>query len=272
MFLSLPEIENAVRSLVHEGQAADYELAEKRDLLTPGTIIEGCYRVKESVEPCENHRFCTVTQVRGGGVCPSCGQERGETESRSCQSCGARLKGRLFQMEVLPEPLDPELIQKLLEILHPGIAQIYEIFSLGCGVYLISEHLRGVPVDCVRGGLTGQQIQTIGICLAQTVGFLHDHGIYHMNLQPHNVKLVDGHPRLMSLSASRLKNHEWGNGVDRYARTDCRELLETLEKAAAECGYQDEGNTLVRLLVALEEMIGRDDLSLLDIQQALGTL
>ena len=66
-------------------------------------------------------------------------------------------------MEVLPEPLDPELIQKLLEISHTGIAQIYEIFCLGCEIYLISEHLRGVPVDCARGGLTGRQIQTIGI-------------------------------------------------------------------------------------------------------------
>jgi serine/threonine protein kinase len=272
MLLSLPEIENAARSLVCEEPAAAYELSEKRDLLTPGTIIEGCYRVEESVEPCENNRFCTVTRVRGGGVCPSCGQERGETGSRSCQNCGARLKGRLFQMEVLPEPLDPEFIQKLLEISHPDIAQIYEILSFGCEIYVISEHLRGVPVDCVRGGLTGRQIQTIGICLTHTVGFLHDHGIYHMDLQPYNVKLVDGHPRLRSLSASRLENHAGGHGVDRYARTDYGELLETLEKVTAECGYQHEGNTLVRLLVALEEMIGRDDLSLLDIQQALGTL
>lgn len=240
--------------------------------MAAGTIINGCYQIVGSVEHDGTRCLCTVTPVRGGGICHLCHLKGEETRSLFCNHCEARLKGKIFQMEAFPGKIDPGLIQKLLGISDPGIGLIYDTFSIASNTYVVSEYTEGVRLDLLEEGLTAGQIRRVGACLTQTVEFLHAQGIYRMNLQPLNLKLVGDRPRLISLSACRLKSNLPRKDHERVDREDLRGLLETLEKLAAEYLDEDQDDMLCRLLVALEEMIGKEELSARDIQETLAFL
>jgi serine/threonine protein kinase len=109
-----------------------------------------------------------------------------------------------------------------------------------------------------------------GICLAKTVEFLHRQGISHVNVEPSNLKLVNDRPRLMSLGTSALRGDLSREDLEWVDREDFRRVLETLEKLAAEYVDEHEDDMLCRLLFVLEEMIGRNELSAIDILEALG--
>ena len=271
MIFSFQQIQSTMSSLVHEG-CVGWKPGKRGDSMAAGTIINGCYRIVKPVEQDEVRGLCTVTPVRGGGICHLCHLKGEETESLFCNHSGARLRGKTFQMEVFPGQIDPGLIQKLLGISHPGIAQIYDSFSIGSDTYVVSESIEGVRLDRLEGGLTAGQIRRVGAWLTETVEFLHAQRIYRMNLQPLNLKLVGARPRLISLSACRLKSNLPRKDHERVDRQDFRRLLETLEKLAAEYLDEDQDDMLCRLLVALEEMIGKEALSARDIQETLALL
>lgn len=271
MFFPFRQTESTVNSLVHEGPLG-WKPGRRGDCLPTGTILNGCYRIEEPLDRDGTRRLYAVSPVRGDGPCHFCGLKIGETHNPLCPHCGAELGGKIFQMEVFPGQMDPGLIRKLLKTSHPGVVQTYDTFSVGSNTHLVSEYIRGATLDRLEGILTAQQIRMAGICLTQTVEFLHGQGICHMSLQPRNLKLVGDSPRLISLSACRLKSNLPEKCLDRCDREDFGELLETLEKLAAEYIDQSQGDMLCRLLLALEEMIGRDDLSAGKIREALALL
>jgi len=271
MIFSFQQIQTTISSLVHEGYVG-WKPGKRGDSMAAGTIINGCYQIVESVEQDGTRDLYSITPVQDGGICPLCHLKGEETKSLFCSHCGARLRGKIFQMEAFPGQIDPELIQKLLGIFHPGIAQIYDSFSIGSNTYVVSESIEGVRLDRLEGGLTAGQIRRFGDCLTQTVEFLHAQGIYRMNIQPLNLKLVGDRPRFISLSACRLKSNLPRKEHERVDRQDFRRLLETLEKLAAEYLDEDQDDMLCRLLVALEEMIGKEALSARNIQEGLNLM
>lgn len=271
MYFPFQQIDSTMHFLADEA-ATGWKLGKRGGCLAPGTIISGRYRIEEILDWDGTRGLYAVTRVHCEGVCHFCGLKIEETHSPFCPHCGARLRGNIFQMEVFLGPIELKMIRRLLEISHPGIAQIYDAFSTGSLTYVVSEYTSGVTLDRLEGMLTAQQIRTLGICLAQIVGFLHSQGIYRVNLQPGNLKMKGRSPRLISLSTCRLKGSMAEKDLDRCDREDFRGLLETLEKLAAEYVNQDQDEMLCRLLVALEEMIGRDKLSAGEIQEELALL
>ncbi len=271
MFSPFQQIQGTMKFLVHEGLAG--KKPEKRgDPLAPGTVIDGRYRIEECLGGDGTQRLYAVNHVRNEGVCPFCRLKLKETQGCFCNHCGAAVRERMFQMEALRGPIDPQLILRLLGVSHPGIAQIFDILSEESTVYLFSQYFHGVTLDRLEGMLTAEQIRRAGICLIETVEYLHAQGLCRMNLRPSNLKLVDNRPRLLSLSACRLKSDLPGKELDWVDREDFRRLLETLEQLAAEYVEEVQDEMLCRLLVALEEIIGKGTLAARDVEEALARL
>jgi serine/threonine protein kinase len=268
MAFPFDQIQSTMKSLVY-GSSAGRKPGKKADSSSMVTIINGRYRIDEPVKARGTRGLYTATPVRGGETCHVCGLQAKEMNPPFCLRCGANLRGKMLQTEIVPGRMDPKLIQRLYEISHPCIAQIFDIFPIGANTYVISDGTPGVTLDRLEGMLTAQQLRIIGINLTQTVEFLHGQGICHMDLQPSNLKLVGDSPRLLSLTASCLRGSLSRKELDRFDREDFIRILETLEKLAAEHGVQLEGDRLCRLLVAFQDLLGKDQLTSGEIQEAL---
>ncbi len=271
MHFPFEQIQSTMRSLVQDGLVG-WKPEIRGDSLVTGAIIDDRYRIEDCLRRDGTRSVYTVRRIRDEEFCQSYCREVEQTYGLSRDECGTTPGEKIFQMEAFPGQMDLGLIRKLLEISHPGIAHVLEVFSIGPATYVISEHTRGVTLDRLEGMLTAAQIRTVGIYLTETVEFLHGQGISHMSLQPHNLKLLRDRPRLISLSASRLRTNLAQADLERSDWEDFRRLVETLEKLAAEYVGQNEGDLLCHLLIAFEEMIERDRLSARDVRDALSLM
>jgi len=265
---SFQQIQSTMKSLVHDGLAG-WRPEIGGDSLVAGTIIDDRYRIEDCLGRDGTRSLYTVRFIKDEEPCQSYCREAEQTHNLSHDKCGTTAGEKTFQMEVFPGQMDPGLIPKLLEISHPGISHVFEVFSIGPTTYVISEYTRGVTLDRLEGMLTAAQIRTVGICLAETVEFLHGQGVSRMSLQPRDLKLLGDRPRLISLSACRLRSDLPRKDLERSDCEDYRRLVETLEKLAAEYVGQNEDDMLCHLLLTFEEMIGRDRLSARDVREAL---
>jgi hypothetical protein len=268
MLFPFEQIQTKMKFLVWEGLAG-WKPDKQGDSLIAGTVVNGRYRIEEPLQQEGTRVLYRATLVSGGDICELCHLKDKRTPNLSCNYCEAKLSEKTFRMEVLSGQIDPLLAKKLLEISYPGVLRVYEIFSDMSNTYVVSEPSRGVTLDRLEEMLTVQEIQRIGILLTQTVEFLHRQGICCINLELNNLELMDERPRLVSLSTTRLKSELSQENLESADQRDHRALLETLEKLAAE--YVIRGKTLWSLLVGLEEMLGKDDLSGKEIQDVLTT-
>ncbi|NIQ39963.1 MAG: hypothetical protein GTN81_15460 [Proteobacteria bacterium] len=269
MTFPFQQIQSTVKFLVPEGLAG-WRPRRSGDQLGIGSIINDRYRIEKPVQRDGNRSLNTVSLVQDSAVCDSRISKREETHSPFCMCGDPELDEHIFQMEVVPWKLETRLIRRLLEISHPGILKIHDIFSVPSTTYIVSEYTSGPTLDCVDRMLTTHQVRMFGICLAKTVEFLHRQGISHVNLEPSNLKLVNDGPILMSLGTSALRGDLSREDLEWVDRQDFRRVLETLEKLAAEYVDEHEDDMLCRLLFALEDMIERNELSAIDILEALG--
>lgn len=270
MLFSLQQIQGTMKSLVQEGLAG-WRPEKRADYLDAGTIVNDRYRVEGPLRIDGSHSLNRVSLTRGGDICQSCRLREDQTQNPFCRDCSVKLREKIFQMEVVPGQMDTGLIEKLLDISHPGIPRIHDIFTTGSNTYLVSEYLRGPRLDCWEGVLTAQEFQMVGISLAQTVEFLHNQGIFHMDLRPHNLKLVEERPWLISIGASKLRTNPSQRDFERLGQEDLMGLLETLEGLAAEYVDNRHDEMLWRLVVALEELIGKDELNAREIKRTLAS-
>ncbi len=268
MSFPFQQIQSTVKLLVPE-RLAGWKTGKNEDHLSTGSIINGRYRIEETLRRDGSRGLNTVRLVWGGAICDSCRLKEEEAPNPPCYFCQAKLEDQVYQMEVVPWQIQAGLTKTLLGISHPGVAEIYDIFSVGSHTYVVFEYISGPTLDGLDGPLTTHQIRMLGIYLAQTVEFLHCQGISHLNLQPSNLKLAKDRPRLMSLTTSKLRGDLSREDVEWVDREDFRGVLETLEKLAGEYVDRHEEDMLCRLLFALEEMIGGNELSPLDIFEAL---
>ncbi len=268
MSFTFHRIQRTLKSLISEKLTG--RRSERRgDYLDTGTLVGGRYWIEKPRLENGTRSFYRASLVRGGAFRGSRRLRGKETRNPPSHFGEGRREASVYQVEVVPWQIEAELMKKLLEISHPGVAKIYDIFSAGSHTYVLSEYTSGPTLDCLDGVLTTHQVRMLGIRLAQTVEFLHGQGISHLNLQLSNLKLAADRPRLMSLSTSKLRGDLSREDIEWVDREDFRRLLETLEKLAGEYTDSHEEDMLCRLLFALEEMIGRNELFPLDILEAL---
>ena len=154
---------------------------------------------------------------------------------------------RYHEIEALKilDPSTPALIEEargsfeaLSRLSHPNLLRLHAFTSNGGTAYLTTEYVDGIGlVSFVRGACSPRErarrtFYSAGQ-VARALGYLHDHGIAHLNLKPSNmlvcrngqVKLTDaGLPVIMP-----LEDHPWGdrgfstmdpNGINLYIYTE----------------------------------------------------
>jgi hypothetical protein len=72
---------------------------------------------------------------------------------------------------------------------HPAIASLYEVREDGNWLYLISELVRGEPLDklIARGSLEDRAIMEVGVALCDALEHAHARGVVHRDMKPANV-------------------------------------------------------------------------------------
>jgi len=263
MFLSLGRIETAMKSFLREGIPGGYG-----DDLEPGAVVNGRYRIEQCHEQSKTRSLYTVTRVWEDDKDDSSIVSAGK-QTLYRHRCEVDVPTRLFQMEVRQGWLDTALVRRLLTLWDPRVASICDVFSHDRFTYLVSEYMDGVSVDQMEGLLTTRQIRIAGSDLCETVALLHRHGIYGMVLGFSNLRIVDERLRLISLSTSRTGDGLSEDAVFTAEQDDLFNLLDTLEKLAAEYGIMGRRGGLGDLLVSLEDVMTHGPVSPRDIQEAL---
>lgn len=97
------------------------------------------------------------------------------------------------------------------QLKHPNIVSVHEVGREGDTVYIVSDLVRGVPLD---EWLTAQQLtsrEAAELCtkLAEAVHHAHESGVIHRDLKPGNI-LLDGHgePHVMDFGLAKRETGE----------------------------------------------------------------
>ena len=99
--------------------------------------------------------------------------------------------GTLVAVKVLPHCAD-DAVEKRLErearslarFKHPHVLRVYAFGRTREGPYLVSEYLRGSTLDLVKGE---QDVERIGLQLAEGLDAVHKQGLLHRDVKPANV-------------------------------------------------------------------------------------
>lgn len=113
-------------------------------------------------------------------------------------------------------PLQEE-ITTLISLSHPNLVPIIGACGDGRGLYTLTEYIPGANLHGFlhNGGLSGEKDSTVTILrialqIAQSMAYLHSHGIAHRSLAPKNIVLdssLTAHVRDYGLSA--VKDDVW---------------------------------------------------------------
>jgi serine/threonine protein kinase len=94
----------------------------------------------------------------------------------------------------------------LLSLTHPHVVRAYELIERPAPA-LILETLEGETLDHMiarrRRRLPAGELAFLGLHLCSAVGYLHRHGVLHLDLKPSNVICDAGQARLIDLSVAR---------------------------------------------------------------------
>ena len=92
------------------------------------------------------------------------------------------------------------------QLQHPNIVRVHEVGRDGDSVFIVSDFVRGIPLN---EWLTGQQptmrqAAELCIAIADALQHAHDRGVIHRDLKPANILIDgDGRPHLMDFGLAR---------------------------------------------------------------------
>ena len=103
----------------------------------------------------------------------------------------------------------------LLALTHPHIVRGYELLT-DPELVVVMETLDGETlahlVDRRAGGLGADEVAWLGLHLASALGYLHGHGLLHLDVKPSNVVADTGRAKLIDLSLARRPGR-WHAGI-----------------------------------------------------------
>ncbi len=94
---------------------------------------------------------------------------------------------------------------------HPNIVTVYEVGRQGDTVYIVSDLVRGVPLDewIAEQQLTAREAVELCAKLAGAVHHAHEQGVIHRDLKPGNILLdAEGEPHLLDFGLAKREAGE----------------------------------------------------------------
>jgi len=88
---------------------------------------------------------------------------------------------------------------------HPNVVAIYRVAEVAGHPYLVSEYVRGRPLDQLERPAPSRQVLAIAIDLARGLAAAHRCGVLHRDVKPANAILTDdGHAKLLDFGVASV--------------------------------------------------------------------
>jgi serine/threonine protein kinase/formylglycine-generating enzyme required for sulfatase activity len=92
---------------------------------------------------------------------------------------------------------------------HLNVVTVHRYGEVSGRPYLISEYIRGEPLDKLAKPVTWERAHELGIALARGLAAAHRHGIVHRDIKPANAILTaDGDAKLVDFGLAKLDHHD----------------------------------------------------------------
>ena len=155
------------------------------------------------------------------------------------------------------------------QVFHRGILRRYDFFIENNRSYIVLEYQEAPNLENSPRVFSASDILWIAFNLVDTVGYLHRHGIAHVDLSSRNIKDMGEIPKIVDLSGCRLFETHTLEGFTEAKRRDFLELVDLLEQLIMRVMDESEDPFLLDLIRALEEMVDRSPLSAGDFKERL---
>src|SRR5262245_42022310 len=112
---------------------------------------------------------------------------------------------------------------------HPNVVAIYRVAEVAGHPYLVSEYVRGRPLDQLDRPAPSRQVLDLALDLARGLAAAHRCGILHRDIKPANAMLTDdGRAKLLDFGLARVLD---GSAIDEPVLAPPRERSDNASRA-----------------------------------------
>ncbi len=169
----------------------------------------------------------------------------------------------IYELREFPDHhgIEGEMEIMAKQVCHRGILRRYDLFIEENRSYVVLEYQEVPDLENSRRVFSGRDILGIAFNVADTVGYLHRHGVATVDLSSGNIKDMGGIQKIADLSACRLFATPSLEGFREARRRDFLGLVDLLEKLILQVMEESGDPSLLSLIRGLEEMVESPPLS-----------